>query len=218
MTTKKKASAILCAALVCSGAFVFAGHPLPSGPAAVAAAKDAPAIPQIGTRESPLPASAPEHVIYRQFFRHALDLKEHARKLERAGKDGSKLRTHYQDKARLNDDQSRKLDKIIADYVREADQLDAKAKKLIDGVYARYPGGVVPAGEKLPPPPAELKELQRLRDYAVMRARHNMKNSLGDQGFRQIDDFLKVNFAPNVKPVPLTPRAGQPAPAGGRPR
>ena len=218
MNSRKKASAILCTALVCAGAFAFSGRPLPSSPAAVAAGREAPAAPQIGTRESPLPASAPEQVIYRQFFRHALDLKERAQKLERAGKDGSKLRTHYKVKAGLDDAQSRKLDKIIAEYAREADRLDAKAKKIIDGVYARYPGGVVPAGEKLPPPPPELKDLQRQRDYAVMRARHNMKNSIGERGFRQVDDFLKLNFAPNVKPVPLTPRGGQAPPAGGAPR
>lgn len=218
MKSNKQVSAILCAALVCAGAFAFAGRPLPSGPAAAAAAKSAPAAPQLGTREAPHKASAPEHVIYGQFFRHAVELKERAKNLERSGKDGSKLRSHYKDKANLNDFQAREFNKIADAYAREAAQLDAKAKRIIDEAHARFPGGVVPKGETVPPPPPELKELQRRRDYAVMRARHNLKNALGTQGFSQIDDYLKTNFAPNVQAVPVRPSAGRPtAPSDRRP-
>jgi hypothetical protein len=94
-------------------------------------------------------------------------------------------------------------------------QLDAKAKKIIDELYARYPGGQVPAGEQLPPPPPELQQLQRMRDYSALRARHRLQKELGEHGFKQVDDFLKLNFAPNVRPAPIKPRTGQAQPDNG---
>jgi hypothetical protein len=97
--------------------------------------------------------------------------------------------------------------------------MDAEAKDIIDAAHARYPGGQVPAGEQLPPPPPELKKLQRQRDMAVLKARHRLRTELGEHGFRQVDDFLKLNFAPNVQPAQVgsgQPAPSQPGAAGGK--
>lgn len=62
--------------------------------------------------------------------------------------------------------------------------------------------------------------MQRQRDSIVMRARHKLRTALGEEGFRQVDDFLKLNFAPNVQPARLRPEGAAPSqpgqPAGGR--
>lgn len=217
---KKQVLTVLCVGLVSVGALTFTARPLASKSTAVTrkpptAPNNTPTAVPLGTRESPSPASAPEHVIYRQFFRHLVALNERATQAERQGKDGKKLRSHYKDKTGLAEEHSRILDKVADDYEREVRQLDAKAKKIIDQAHARYPKGVVPAGEQLPPPPPELKDLQRQRDYSVMRARHRLQTSLGEHGFRQLDDFLKLKFAPNVRPVPVTPRSDIGRPGGG---
>ena len=145
-------------------------------------------------------------------FRHLVALKGHAKDVERQGRNGAKLRSHYKEKINLKDEHASLLDKIAVESDREVAKLDAKAKKITDEFHARYPKGIVPAGEKLPPPPAELKELQRQRDMSILRARHQLRTSLGEHGFKQIDDYIKLNFAPNVKPAPIRQRSlsGQP--------
>lgn len=217
MNTKKKAISVLCIVLALCATIAFTSFPLANNTAT--ANKDVPAGAPLGTRESPNPASAPEHVIYRQFFRHIAALKSRAKEVEREGRSGKKLRAHYKDKMGLSDQHARLLDQIAADTEREVAVLDAKAKKIIDELYARYPKGVVPSGEQLPPPPAELQKLQRERDYSTLRARHRLQTMLGEHGFRQADEFLKLNFAPNVRPATLKPRMEQRRPdIGGRPR
>jgi len=214
---KKKIAAALSTVLLSAGLLASAGHTRPGGPAAPAPAtadKTTPKGKPLGTREQPSQPDAPEHVVYRQFFRHVVALKERASEVERTGRDGAKLRSHYKDRLTLKDSQSRALDSVAAEVDREVSRLDAKAKRLIDEMHSRYPGGVVPEGERLPPPPPELKELQRQRDYAVMRGRLRLKTALGEQGFQQVEDFVKMNFARDVRPVPVAPRRATPPPQG----
>lgn len=156
-----------------------------------------------GTRQAPGPAAAPEHIVYRQFFHHLVQLKERAQTLERQGKSGKALRSYYKDKAGLNDDQSRLLNEIAADCEREVAQMDAKAKKIIDALKARFPDGKVPAGQQLPPPPPALKKMQEQRDMIILRARHRLSEAMGSQGFQQLNDFIKLNVAPKVTPAQL---------------
>lgn len=225
MKHKKKIAVALCLILLSVGALAFAGHtPQKDAPAAPALADRGGTTPKgkpLGTREEPSRPDAPEHVIYRQFFRHVVALKQRAQEVERQGRDGRKLRSFYRDRLSMKEDQSRNLDSVAADVSREVDKLDAKAKRIIEELHARYPGGVVPEGEQLPPPPPEFKDLQRQRDYAVMRGRMRLKTTLGEQGFQQVEDFVKMNFAPDVRPVPVSPRRATPPPqgqAGGRNR
>jgi hypothetical protein len=201
---KKKALALLCALTLCAGALALSGD-LPTRGQTPAGGPPPPA-PALGTKESPSPSRAPEHVVYAQFFRHAKALREKAGDEERRGRNGRALRSHYKDKMGLKDEHARALDRIADDFEAEAGRLDARAKRLIDDARARFPGGVVPPGASLPPPPPELKQLQRRRDMAVMRARHQLRAALGEHGFKQVDDYLKLNFAPNVRPAQPAPR------------
>lgn len=215
MKHKKKIAAALCLVLLSAGILASAGHARRGTPVTLAPAASGGTTPEgtpPGTRQEPSRPDAPEHVIYRQFFRHVVALKERAREVERQGRNGKQLRSYYKDRLKLKEEHSKTLDSVAADVDHEVSQLDAKAQALIERLRARYPGGVVPAGEQLPPPPPELKELQRRRDYAVMRGRLRLRTTLGEHGFQQVEDFIKMNFAPDVRPVPVSPRRATPAP------
>lgn len=199
----KKALTLLCVAALSAGALAFNLHAPTWGQAQTD--QQSPPASAIGTEGSPRPSSAPEHIIYRQFFRHLMALRERADEVEAQGRSGKALRSHYKDKVGLDDRQSRLLEEIAADCDREVAVLDARAKQIIEDAHARLPGGVVPAGQRVPPPPPELKQMQRERESIIMRARHKLRTALGEEGFRQVDDFLKLNFAPNVQPASLRP-------------
>lgn len=158
-----------------------------------------------GTKESPHPSAAPEHVVYRQFFRHLVALKERATKTESHGKSGKALREHYKTKIGLKDKDGDLLDQIAEESERETAKVDAKAQKIIESVRKRFPKGELASVEQLPPPPPELKKLQLKRDMIVMRARHRLVTELGTNTFKQIDGYIKVNFAPDVRPVATAP-------------
>jgi hypothetical protein len=159
-----------------------------------------------GSRQDPLPANAPEHIVYGQFFRHLISLKDQAKKNELKSKKKSKLRTHYKDKIGLKDDKAEILDNIAAESVREMAQTDEKAKKIIDEAYSLFPDGKIPQGQQLPPPPKELKKLQHDRDMSILKARQKLRKKLGDYDFQLIDDYIKINFARQIKSSAVNPQ------------
>ncbi|MBX5479284.1 MAG: hypothetical protein IRZ19_09415 [Pyrinomonas methylaliphatogenes] len=53
----------------------------------------------------------------------------------------------------------------------------------------------------MPPPPAELQQLQRERNWIILRARDQLRAALGPQAFRQLDDYVKLKIVPNIKPA-----------------
>lgn len=159
-----------------------------------------------GTRQSPNPSQAPEHVVYRQFFRHLVALKQRAAEAESHGKSGKALREHYKTKIGLGDKDADLLDQIADECDRETAKVDARAQKIIERIRRQFPNGKLASPEELPPPPPELKDLQLKRDMIVMRARHRLVTELGAQGFQQIDEFIKLNFARDVQPVGANPK------------
>lgn len=132
----------------------------------------------------------PEHVKYWLLFSHVVSLKNKADELERKGRKTS-LRSAVKKDAGLSDEQGQSLENISLECAKEVEQLDGRAKRVIDAFKSRYPGGHVPDGETLPPPPPELTALQRERDNAVLRARARLHASLGDREFERLDAFAK---------------------------
>src|SRR5438094_2729325 len=106
-----------------------------------------------GTKESPHPSEAPEHIIYRQFFRHLVALKQRAAEIEGHGKSGKALREHYKTKVGLKDKDADLLDQIADECERETAKVDAQAQKIIDNARRRSPKGELVSAEQLPPPP-----------------------------------------------------------------
>ena len=200
---KRKVLTLICA--VALGVSALALNRYPSTLGKTVASQQA-AGPTIGTKESPSPSQAPEHVVYRQFFRHLVALKKRASEIESQGRNGKALRTHYKDKIGLKDKEAISLDEIATECERETAKVDAKAQRIIQAARARFPDGRVASIDQIPPPPPELKKLQRQRDMAVLRARHRLVTELGAYGFQRIDDYIKLNFARDVQPEAVRPK------------
>lgn len=200
----KKIVVVFCLIAVCIGAFALLGNKRVAGNPSVSGGTNPSG--ERGTRQDPLPATAPEHVVYGQFFRHLIALKKQAKDNELKSKKQSKLRTHYKDKIGLKDDKAQILDNIADECVREMAQTDEKAKKIIDEAHSRFPGGKIPQGQQLPAPPKELKKLQRDRDMSILKARQKLRKKLGDYEFQLIDDYIKINFARQIKSSAVNPQ------------
>ena len=170
--------------------------------------------PVQATPQSPHPANAPEHIVYRQFFQHLMALKDRANEVERKGGDGRGLRGYFKDKAKLNDDQSSLLDQVAADCERDVAKLDSRAKKIIDAYRAQFPKGKATNSQKLPPLPSELQSLQQQRDMTILRARKRLQNALGETAFHQLDDFIKMDAQRNGKPGQMKQALPSPSGAG----
>ncbi len=153
-------------------------------------------------------------MIYRQFFHHLVALKQRAAEVEGQGKSGKALREHYKKKIGLKDKDADLLDQIAQECDRETAKVDAQAQKLIDATRRRFPKGKLASIEELPPPPPELKKLQLKRDMIVMRARHRLVTELEGQGFQQIDEFIKLNFARDVQPAAVQPKQSRTTQSG----
>lgn len=195
--------------LLCVGALGISGlasrsYPTTQGQTPEANQSSAPTT--VGTKQSPSPSQAPEHIVYRQFFRHLVALKQRAAEMESQGKNGKAFRAHYKDKIGLKDKEASLLDEIATECERETAKVDAKAQRIIEAARARFPDGRVASVDQIPPPPPELKKLQRQRDMIVMRARHRLVTELGAYGFQRIDDFIKLNFARDVQPAAVRPK------------
>jgi hypothetical protein len=145
----------------------------------------------------------PEFVVYRQLFRHVAFLKQKADEIEKKGADGSALRGHYKQQAKLNEHEVRALEEIATACNADVEQLDRKAKKLVDEFRARHPGGRLAAGEVPPTPPAELNSLWEERNRVVLQAREGLRAAFGEQEFQRFEQHVKQGITPNIKPVKL---------------
>ncbi len=197
--SKKRMFAALTLTAISVGIFAIMNHPMTKGQTS---AENQPPF-TAGTLASPRPGRAPEHVVYRLFFHHLMALKDRAAEIERAGGNGTGLRAYYKTKANLTDEQSHTLDQIAADCERDVAALDAKAKAIITAFRARALAKNSVTGATLPALPTELKTMQQQRDTIILRARQRLRTALGEEAFRQLDDFIKVDAERNSKPAQL---------------
>ncbi|HEX6719107.1 MAG TPA: hypothetical protein VF088_18510 [Pyrinomonadaceae bacterium] len=198
----KKALTIFALIAISLTIFAFNGFQPSSGKTS----QITPSSPQ-GTKESPRPSDAPEHVIYRQFFHHLVTLKARANDVESKGGDGRGLRSYFKRKANLTENEAAVLDAVAADCEREVADLDAKAKLIIDAYRARLLHGKIDS-KNLPPLPPQLATLQEQRNLAILHARERLQKSLGQQAFSRLDDFIKMNAERNSRPAQVTPAPG----------
>lgn len=148
---------------------------------------------------SPPDLRPPEQVVYSAFFHFVVDLQKQANDLESEGKKGESLRSYVQTQAGLNDEEARKLNEIAAACVEQVSRQDAKALLVIQAFQSQFPGGKVPGGIKLPPPPPELKTLQEERDQIILAARSQLANDLG-VGFDKLARFAERRIAFKAQP------------------
>ena len=167
----------------------------------------APRSQKAASQEGPAPsAEPPAAVVYSAFFHFVVDLQQQAAELESEGKKGESLRGYVQTQASLNDEEAQKLDEIAAACVEEVSRQDAKALAVIQVFQARFPGGRIPVGVKLPPPPPELKVLQQERNQIILAARNKLVTALGETGFDKAAKFAERRIAHSVQSVPSDKR------------
>lgn len=123
---------------------------------------------------------------------------------------GQVIRTSVERDANLGDEQVLALTNIAFACARQLRQQDERAGRIIAAFRARYPGGKIPPGESLPPPPAELKLLQEERNAIILRARDSLRETIGEQVFSRLDEVVKRPNA--VKVHDSSPNASQTAP------
>ncbi|HSL55331.1 MAG TPA: hypothetical protein VK868_13095 [Pyrinomonadaceae bacterium] len=153
---------------------------------------------QIPTQQAPN-QEVPVHVVYDQMFRHLKELNKKADDETRQGKDGEHFRTLYKRLAALDDHQSQVLDRIARDVDREIEPLNKKAVEIIRSIRERHKDGKLAQGELPPEPPAELRVLSDERRQVIMRAREELRASIGDEAFKNFDDFVKERIKPGIR-------------------
>jgi hypothetical protein len=143
-------------------------------------------------------SSLPEYVPYMFLFdHHSFNLKK-ASELTQQGKDGTAYSLMFKRLASLTDVEAAELDQATVECQSALAQQDAQAQALIQGFRAKYPQGVLPAGQKLPPPPSELAILQQGRYAIILQARHRLHSAFGDQEFARFDAFVQSQVASRV--------------------
>lgn len=95
----------------------------------------------------------------------------------------------------MNDEEARKLNEIAVACVEQVSKQDARALVVIQKFQSQFPGGRVPAGMKLPPPPPELMELQQERDQIILAAKSQLAAELGDASFDKVAKFAERRIA-----------------------
>jgi hypothetical protein len=181
---------------------------------------------QPGSPAQPQAADIPKHVVYGLLFRERALFKKRAQEQDSKGPDGAFFREFHKNKLKLNGAQSAAFDRIAEETDREVNRLDKLARKLIDDIRAKHPGGVVKGGEVLPPPPAELTELENQRTGVLLQAREHLRAAVGDAEFQRLEALLLEDAAKRMKVIlrgdspasPDGPHAAAPLPpAGGAP-
>jgi hypothetical protein len=182
----------------------------------VSAAGAAPAVQQ---RPANVPAASlssdaiPEHVTYDVLFRQIAAFKKKASELDARGGNGDPLRRLVYEEAKLNAAEAEKIDRIQSEYMRLVGSMDKRAKKIIEEARLRNPTGKLAEGAPLPEPPPELRTLQQKRNGLTLRARGQVREALGEQGFRNFGEFVKEHIARKLKPVEF--QGGRPHYPGG---
>lgn len=106
----------------------------------------------------------------------------------------------------------RLLGEIAAESSLEVAALDAKAKAIVKGYLAQYPGGQVPYGETPAPRPPGLRAMAEERERLVLNARDRLRSAFGEEEFVRFNKFVKRRIAPNVH-AGAAQQAAPPAPS-----
>ncbi len=127
---------------------------------------------------------APDHKLYQFFFMRHASLASRAAEKERQGVDGAHLRRLLANRAGLNSSEAAILDQVAQDALREAREVDQKARQIMQATKDKY--------FPLPPPlPPEIAALQAERDAVFQDARQKLQTALGSN-FEKLDTYVKA--------------------------
>jgi hypothetical protein len=142
-------------------------------------------------------SQVPLRVLYRHFLAYQNHLDRAASILDKSGKNGDALRSHFQKKLGFTDIQFQLVRASALRLEIALKDQDAKAKALIDATRADAPN-VISNPADLPPIPPELIEMQRQRDALINQEITHLKQSLGTNAAAKLDALLMYDFARSV--------------------
>jgi hypothetical protein len=143
--------------------------------------------------------NVPDKIVYFILFNHLVGLKNESEKLQSEGKSPIKYLEIYQKQANIDEIQTQYIFQLAQRCLDEVKPIDENAKKLIDEVRAKFPNGQVKSAEDIPPPPTELKELQKKKDETILRFRDELKNFLGETKFAEFEQLTRQKIVPQVQ-------------------
>jgi hypothetical protein len=120
-------------------------------------------------------------------------------------------RVMFQRSANLSDEEARALNQIADNCMQKVTELDKRAREIIAAHRAENQSRNVARGDPLPPPPAELSQLQQDRNNVILQAVEQIRIAFGDTEFNRFDEYVKSNGdgkravlpAANKKPLPI---------------
>jgi hypothetical protein len=120
-------------------------------------------------------------------------------------------RVVFQRSAHLSDEEARALNQIADNCMQKVTELDKRAREFIAAHRAENPPRKVAPGDPLPPPPAELSQLQQDRNNVILVAVEQIRIAFGDTEFKRFDEYVKnqgdgkraVLPSANKKPLPI---------------
>lgn len=166
---------------------------------------------------TPEPRPLPDTVLYKHLFHHYELLDKKAAEEEKLGKDGKIYREFYKRQAKLTDAQAKDLDRIAKETEKEVTRITSQAQEIIHAIRSRYPNGKVTIGQKVPPPPPILADLQEQHDVALEQGRDKLKEAWGESDFAKFDGFLRSFMGTDMKSSHKIERV-PPANSLGRPK
>jgi hypothetical protein len=120
-------------------------------------------------------------------------------------------RVMFQRNAHLSDEEARALNQIADDCLQKVKELDKRAREISAAYRAENRSRNVAPGDPLPPPPAELSQLQQDRNNIILAAVEQIRIAFGDTEFKRFDEYVKndgngkrfVLPSANKQPLPI---------------
>jgi hypothetical protein len=145
----------------------------------------------------------PEAHLFLHLFKHMASLEKRTESAQQTGQNIDFTRW-YEQQAGLNHLQNEAFKSVSSACLAEVERLDDQAEEIIRQVRTQYPPGQT---KQLPPVPAELLELQKKRDAAILKYRDELMAQLGGDASVRFRKFVEDKIQPNIRV--LTPGQSQ---------
>ena len=165
------------------------------------------------TESSTSPDALPAEERYFILFRRLVTSPAQNQTSEQAERRGARpnYRAMFQRNAHLSDEEARALNQIADDCMQKITELDKRARQIIAGYRTDNRSRNVAPGDPLPPPPAELSQLQQERNNLIVAAVEQIRIAFGDTEFKRFDEYVKndgngkrfVLPSANRQPLPI---------------
>lgn len=135
----------------------------------------------------------PDHVVYGFLFQRVVSVKGKIKELQAQRRIARKPTFPLQKEANLSEAQAIQLEAIAFACQQEVAQQDEKARAIIIAFRSQFPDGRIPDGVT-PSTPPELKVMWEERNAIILRARDQLRATLGEQEFHRFDQYAKFPY------------------------